>query len=116
MPPSDTRKHDFIDALRGLAVLGVVMVHAAQAANPESAWLRKLMGSGAHGVQLFYVASALTLCMSWLARSPHESSPARNFYIRRLFRIAPMFSLAIVGYLWLYGMGPTYWAPNGIGW
>jgi peptidoglycan/LPS O-acetylase OafA/YrhL len=74
------------------------------------------MLAGARGVQLFYIASALTLCMSWEFRHSHETSPVRNFFLRRFFRIAPMFYVAIVFYVFLYGFSPRYWAPNGIKW
>ena len=74
------------------------------------------MGGGARGVQLFYVASALTLCLSWEFRSRREASPLRNFYLRRWFRIAPMFYVAIAAYVALYGLAPRTWAPNGVEW
>lgn len=106
----------FIDALRGLAILAVILVHSGQSVAPASVFLQAVMESGARGVQLFYVASAMTLCMSWQARSSREHGPLRNFFIRRLFRIAPMFYLAIAGYFCLYGLSPRYYAPNGIEW
>jgi len=115
-PQLDIKKYEFIDALRGIAILGVILVHSSQAVAPTNATLLWLMGEGARGVQLFYVASALTLCMSWVARSSHETFPIRNFYIRRFFRIAPMFYIAILTYLFVNGFSPSYWAPNGIEW
>ena len=46
------------------------------------------------GVQLFFVVSAYTLCMSadgrWI-----EKNNVRNFYIRRYFRIAPLYYIGI---------------------
>jgi peptidoglycan/LPS O-acetylase OafA/YrhL len=36
------------------------------------------------------------------------------FYTRRFFRIAPMFWLGILFFTWLDGMGPRYYAPQGI--
>ena len=42
--------------------------------------VRTLADQGARGVQLFFVASAITLCMSWEARR----DGAIPFYIRRL--------------------------------
>ena len=113
---SATPKYDYIDALRGFAILGVLMVHSAQAVAPVHELLGQFMFSGVRGVQLFYIASAVTLCMSWRHRSALEAAPLRNFFLRRFFRIAPMFYIAIVFYACLYGMAPRYWAPNGLEW
>ncbi len=90
-----------------MAILGVILVHSSQSVAPTNVTLLWFMGEGARGVQLFYVASALTLCMSWVARSSHETFPIRNFYIRRFFRIAPMFYLAILSYIfreWVFSI------------
>jgi peptidoglycan/LPS O-acetylase OafA/YrhL len=113
---SHLRKYEFIDALRGYAILSVLMVHSAQFVPPSHALLRSVMAQGSLGVQLFYIASALTLCLSWRFRSAREGHPTRDFYIRRFFRIAPMFYLAIALYVLLYGFAPSYWAPNGVKW
>jgi peptidoglycan/LPS O-acetylase OafA/YrhL len=71
-----------------------------------------LSSQGARGVQLFFVVSALTLTLSWHARDDGVAA----FYVRRLFRIVPMFWLAILIFLLLLGFDPRYWAPQGIGW
>jgi len=112
----DIQKYDFIDALRGYAMLMVILVHSSLFVAPVSRPLEILMHFGVNGMQLFFIVSAWTLCMSWQARSVHEMSPVRNFFIRRFFRIAPMFYLAIVFYVILYGFSPRYFAPNGIQW
>ena len=46
------------------------------------------------GVQLFFVASAYTLCLS----ASRRAEPVSSFYIRRFFRIAPLYYFAIVLY------------------
>jgi peptidoglycan/LPS O-acetylase OafA/YrhL len=53
-----------------------------------------LLNSGVDGVQLFFVVSAFTLMRSWTERA----DGAGPFYLRRLFRIAPMWWLAIFGW------------------
>jgi len=73
-------------------------------------WGGRLSIRGARGVQLFFVASALTLMMSWQAR--HDG--AIRFYTRRLFRIAPLFWLGMVYFLWCDGFSPRYFAPRGV--
>ncbi len=114
---TDIKKYDFVDALRGLAILAVILVHSSQRVAPTNLTLQWFMSEGNSGVQLFYVVSSLTLCMSWMARSSHEMFPARNFFIRRFFRIAPMFYFAILLYIIvLNGFSPRYWAPNGLKW
>jgi peptidoglycan/LPS O-acetylase OafA/YrhL len=104
------QRYRYIDAMRGYALLGVIAVHAGQNVPALSAPMQRLTATGAFGVQLFFVASALTLLLSWRARA--EGIWA--FFVRRLFRVAPMFWLAIGFYLWLYGFRPRYAAPNGI--
>jgi peptidoglycan/LPS O-acetylase OafA/YrhL len=107
----EPRRYAYIDALRGYAILMVVMVHTSGAFPDLPQSLAKVLSQGARGVQLFFVTSALTLAMSCASRN---EAPA-DFYARRLFRIAPMFWLAIPFFLWLNGTGPSLYAPAGIG-
>lgn len=93
----------YIDALRGYAILLVMACHASQTRVQLGELGRTLLNQGARGVQLFFVASALTLSISWTSKN---DGPLR-FYIRRFFRIAPMFWLGIVVFVWLDGFGPS---------
>lgn len=104
------KRYAYIDALRGIAVLGVIVVHVASAAPIADGPLKILLQQGARGVQLFYVVSAFTLALSWHAR--HDGASA--FFIRRLFRIAPMYWLAIPIYLLFAGLGAGFFAPSSI--
>lgn len=106
----EPKHYAFIDALRGYAILGVIAVHSTV---PNMQWpLDKLAASGKHGVQLFFIASALTLMLSWKARG----DGVYPFYVRRFFRIAPMFWLAIPFYCMMNGFGSEYFAPDGLSW
>jgi peptidoglycan/LPS O-acetylase OafA/YrhL len=91
-----SKKFDYIDSLRGLAILMVIAVHTLQhGATTNSKLLDKILDSGARGVQLFFVASAFTLFLSFANRR-QEQNGTLNFFIRRFFRIAPMYYLGII--------------------
>jgi peptidoglycan/LPS O-acetylase OafA/YrhL len=96
------RKLDFIDALRGLAALYVALYHFSLITSPAAVaprWLAPVTGLGGSGVTLFFVVSAFTLCLSMEARGRDESTPISNYFLRRFFRIAPLFYVWIVLYL-----------------
>lgn len=106
----------YIDALRGLAIIGVIMVHTIEIVPPKTPLLLGFARAGTRGVQLFFIVSAVTLFLSMASRSKQEAAPYRNFFLRRLFRIAPLFTCAIVLYPLIKGTGPFYFAPNGVKW
>ena len=55
---------DWLDALRGLAVLAVVLVHTGQSLHLEPGVLQKISAAGQYGVQLFFIVSALTISIT----------------------------------------------------
>ena len=89
----------YIDCVRGYAVLMVITCHFAYQ-FPELPYpVHRLLVSGWFGVQLFFIASSLTLLMSW----DHERRKTGRadwgaFFTRRFFRIAPAYYLAGVFY------------------
>ena len=89
----------FIDCVRGYAVLLVITCHLT-GAYPEMPWpVRRFTALGWHGVQLFFLASAVTLLMSWHhERARRGQADARAFFIRRLLRIAPAYYVAALLY------------------
>jgi peptidoglycan/LPS O-acetylase OafA/YrhL len=106
----------YVDTLRGIAILGVIAVHVGQYGNfSMPIFFVKMIAEGARGVQLFYLASAFTLFLSLKNRSSNEMNPIKNFFIRRFFRIAPMYYVAIFVYLFLDGLGPRYWLGDATG-
>lgn len=87
-----------LDALRGIAFLAVFSFHAYGITPGLPGWITATLSQGYFGVELFFCLSALTLCMSWDARRAGESRPYLAYLVRRFFRIAPLFYLAILGY------------------
>ncbi len=113
--PGNKAAHlQYVDALRGWAILGVIIVHCFGSVTGLDPLLSNLAKRGANGVQLFFVMSAFTLFLSFRAHGSAELNPVRNFFIRRFFRIAPMFYLAILFYPWWYGTGASFYAPEGL--
>jgi peptidoglycan/LPS O-acetylase OafA/YrhL len=95
--PTDEVHHlAYIDTVRGLAFLAVFGLHTCNTVG----WFpgKWLFSNGFYGVELFFMASAITLCYSAAERSHREARPWLFFYIRRLFRIAPLFWFAILFY------------------
>jgi peptidoglycan/LPS O-acetylase OafA/YrhL len=90
-------KLDYIDILRGIAILMVMLVHTSQAVNGVSQLVGDIDLYGQMGVQLFFVASAYTLCCSRIKRA-EEQKPLISFLIRRFFRIAPLYYVAMIAY------------------
>ena len=97
------RHLEYLDALRGIAILGVILVHSAILTGQRHA-IFAISFTGQRGVQLFYMVSAFTLFLS-LDSGRAEENPWSNFFIRRFFRIAPLFYLAILANLLMHGRG-----------
>ena len=72
--------------------------------------------TGQRGVQLFYMISAFTLYLSLDGRRT-EQHPWTNYFLRRFFRIAPLFYLVIVANVLLRYIAPAFSAfgTNGYG-
>ncbi len=96
---TEIKKYDYIDAIRGLAILGVVFIHSYNYfdyRNPDLPdFFVHTVEYEQKGVQLFFIASAFTLCHSMNSRMLKEKNFIRNFFIRRFFRIAPLFYLLL---------------------
>ncbi len=104
-----THHFQYIDALRGVAVLMVIAVHVSLATLVPGLFGKVLLG-GVTGVELFYVLSSLTLMMSMKKRTISEERPLLNYFLRRFFRIAPAFYLVFFLYVVL-GSGIVSGSP-----
>ena len=70
-------KYEYIDAVRGYATLMVIAVHLSQRLDMSS-FLGLLAEYGQMGVQLFFIASAYTLSLSY-ERRINEKYSLLNF-------------------------------------
>ncbi|WP_025597155.1 acyltransferase family protein [Burkholderia sp. WSM2230] len=90
-----------LDLGRALAIVGVVAVHLSFQFPHLPHGVAIVARMGQYGVQLFFVISAITIFMTLEAEfgrctgAPHVTL---RFYIKRFFRIAPMYYAAIAIY------------------
>lgn len=117
--PDSSKRISRIDALRGVAILGVVSVHAIQAANLASNnsgtdLITEIFSLGRYGVELFFVISGCLLTSIY----SFESDPIKpSYFRRRIGRIYPLWILFLVLYLLTYkffSYGGVYRAVSGI--
>src|SRR5438067_408203 len=100
---------DAIEGLRGVAVLWVVAFHyllvrTGTASDPWNAWivstprLHAFALNGYLGVDLFFLITGFLLVLPWARHSMQGRHPprARDFYVRRIWRIVPAYYVQLV--------------------
>ncbi len=99
MSAASKPSYAYIDCLRGYAVLLVLSAHLAYE-FPELPYpAHRLAVMGWNGVQLFFLASCVTLLMSWeFERQRYGCVDVRAFFVRRFLRIAPAYYAAAAFY------------------
>ena len=112
---SDKKAHiPALDGVRGVAVTMVVLVHFFNGFEPVNEFERlvsQVAGHGALGVDLFFVLSGF-LITGILIGSKQRPHYFKNFYMRRLLRIFPLYYGVLVviflGLRWLpFAAGPS---------
>jgi exopolysaccharide production protein ExoZ len=93
-----------LDGVRGIAILMVLMVHSSFYAHNLPRFVEDVAFYGVRGVQLFFIASGLTLTLAHQGRALHFG----NFAKRRFLRIAPMFYVGAALYLILNAAGGPF--------
>jgi peptidoglycan/LPS O-acetylase OafA/YrhL len=109
--PSDTKPNprlDSIESLRGLAALLIIFYHLAELAQlPLPQCLGFVRSHFGLGVPLFYTLSGFVLSWGYALRLTLGQGEIIPFYVRRFFRIAPLFYAVLLGWR---GLGALVWS------
>lgn len=97
----DKQRLAFLDALRGLAAVYVLVYHTLLLPQPNLVpprWAAMVALNGGMGVTLFFLVSAFSLYYTMPLRL-REWNPTASFYLHRFFRIAPLFYVVLAATL-----------------
>ena len=112
------QRYDTIDLLRGISILGVVLLHAKlwlsfsdfDLGSTLPRWLRDLLfSSGGSGVSAFFAVSGFLITyVSSLRFGGLRRLQATTFYRIRFARIFPMLALLVIVLSLLHAFGPSF--------
>jgi len=109
--PSNSKSFEFLDGIRGLAILLVVFAHLFYI-NPKAGGIVKMVGStlaaGTLGVTVFFTLSGFLISLPfWKCKLQGRSFLLRGYFSRRFWKIYPPLALSVVVllpfYIWIYG-------------
>lgn len=93
-PRLDPSRHmPVLDGVRGLAILMILLLHFLASMEPTNAVERAIVGVtnyGSYGVELFFVLSGF-LITGILYDARNKPNYFRDFYMRRILRIFPLY-------------------------
>src|SRR6185437_9334885 len=117
--PSANRDYDFIDGLRGIAILMVIVGHHFYV-NPNASGpvrcVGSLVGTGGYGVTLFYTLSGFLISWPFWKRKMKGSNAVAppGYFQRRFWKIYPPLALSILILTPIYIMDHWDWSYAGM--
>ena len=81
----------YLDYARFFAILGVIVVHVGTNSSFYYFIPNNISNLGRFGVQLFFIVSGVTIFLSYENLKRKTFNPIKPFYIKRFFRIVPLF-------------------------
>src|SRR5918999_5190185 len=93
-PPPGNPRFPLFDSLRGIAALGVFLVHASLVANSDGTWYGRYVVSLESVLAIFFVISAFLLYRPFVAARIDRTSTAprvADYARNRFLRIVPAY-------------------------
>jgi len=82
-------RFNYIDVIKGIAILFVILVHVDQKIKPNSIVISNVSSIGARAPQLFFVISGY---LTWRSADNRYN---KSFFIKRAYRIIPSYYIAL---------------------
>ena len=95
-----------INSLKGIAILGVVLVHYG--CNSSYSIINSIVANGARGVQLFFVINGYLIFNS-LDKFDLTLNNIINWWKNKFLRIIPLYWFFTIVHLLIFGTGPRYY-------
>lgn len=106
------KRLDVFDAMKGLAIIGVMMIHSGNNVPRElSAFPEAVISCGNRGVQIFFLISAILTYKSLSHYSDIKSKEKHSIFVwykKKFCRLIPLYWLVNTAILAHMGMTPTY--------
>lgn len=109
----ESGKLDWVQALRGIAALLVVMCHAREylAGSSNYPLIESMLLPGAMGVDLFFIISGFIMVYS-TRRSSGTLDAVKEFAMKRFFRIWPTYTVATILWVFIADVGISYFTST----
>ena len=86
--------YEGLDSLKGIAILGVVMVHWGSYLQTSNGILQSFINTGAKGVEIFLIIAVFFACNSYSRWKSNENfGGGGQWIVKRLIRLLPLFYL-----------------------
>lgn len=104
----NTERITVLDSLKGIAILGVVLVHSGATELPG--FFGQISAFGARGVQMFLIISAMLIFNSLDSFENSEKKiKLKNWYFNRFLRLIPIYYISLIVQFFINGFTPNYW-------
>jgi peptidoglycan/LPS O-acetylase OafA/YrhL len=114
--PSNSENFEFLDGIRGIAILLVVCCHLFYI-NPNATGIVKfvgnVLGAGHLGVTVFFTLSGFLISLPfWKGKSQGRPILLKSYFLRRIWKIYPPLALSVIlllpFYIGIYGHSWDY--------
>lgn len=95
-----------IDALKGIGILGILLVHYGLRTSNE--FILEIVSNGARGVQLMYIINAFLIFHS-LSKIELTKNNIISWWKGKFTRLIPLYYFFTIIYLLVFGIGPSYY-------